>query len=107
MCSAAFYCSFANLYHASLPSHKPAVQLDLVCGYLEDQDVEVSYREPTQIPTDPKKSRQERKGEDPSNRPMHGDRHGVTKRCRLCWLTNRALAYEPKCGGGELWGLSQ
>jgi hypothetical protein len=25
---------------------------------------------------------------------------GVTQRCRLSWLTNRALVYEPKCGGG-------
>jgi hypothetical protein len=24
---------------------------------------------------------------------------GVTKRCRLSWLTNGALEYEPKCGG--------
>jgi len=24
---------------------------------------------------------------------------GVTKRCRLSWLTNGALVYEPKCGG--------
>jgi hypothetical protein len=24
---------------------------------------------------------------------------GVTKRCRLSWLTNSALIYEPKCGG--------
>ncbi len=24
---------------------------------------------------------------------------GVTKRCRLTWLTNSALGYEPKCGG--------
>ncbi len=33
---------------------------------------------------------------------------GVTKRCRLSWLTNSALVYDPKCGGGrELWGLSQ
>ncbi len=24
---------------------------------------------------------------------------GVTKRCRLTWLTNGALVYEPKCGG--------
>jgi hypothetical protein len=24
--------------------------------------------------------------------------HGVTKRCRLSWLTNSALVYEPKCG---------
>jgi hypothetical protein len=23
----------------------------------------------------------------------------VTKRCRLSWLTNSALVYEPKCGG--------
>ncbi len=23
---------------------------------------------------------------------------GVTKRCRLSWLTNCALVYEPKCG---------
>jgi len=31
---------------------------------------------------------------------------GVTKRCRLSWLTNSALIYEPKCGGrGELRGL--
>jgi hypothetical protein len=33
---------------------------------------------------------------------------GVTKRCRLSWLTNSVLVYEPKCGGREeLWGLSQ
>jgi hypothetical protein len=25
---------------------------------------------------------------------------GVTKRCRQSWLTNSALVYEPKCGGG-------
>jgi hypothetical protein len=24
----------------------------------------------------------------------------VTKRCRLSWLTNSVLVYEPKCGGG-------
>jgi hypothetical protein len=24
---------------------------------------------------------------------------GVTKICRLSWLTNSALVYEPKCGG--------
>jgi hypothetical protein len=24
---------------------------------------------------------------------------GVTKRCRLSWLTNSALVYEPKCEG--------
>jgi hypothetical protein len=27
---------------------------------------------------------------------------GVTKRCRLSWLTNSALLYEPKCGGGGI-----
>ncbi len=27
---------------------------------------------------------------------------GATKRCRLCWMTNSALVYEPKCGAG--WG---
>jgi hypothetical protein len=36
---------------------------------------------------------------------------GITKRCRLTWLTNSALAYEFKWGvggwGGELRGLSQ
>ncbi len=33
----------------------------------------------------------------------------VGTRCRLAWLTNSALLYEPKCGGrrGELRGLSQ
>ncbi len=25
---------------------------------------------------------------------------GYTKRCRLSWLTNSDLVYEPKCGGG-------
>ncbi len=30
---------------------------------------------------------------------------GVTKRCRLSWLTNRGLVFEPKCGGGR--GLSE
>ncbi len=29
---------------------------------------------------------------------------GVTKRCLLSWLTNSAVAYETKCGGGELRG---
>ncbi len=24
---------------------------------------------------------------------------GITNRCRLSWLTNSALFYEPKCGG--------
>jgi hypothetical protein len=32
---------------------------------------------------------------------------GVTRRCRLSWLTNSALVFEPKCGGGELRGHSQ
>jgi hypothetical protein len=32
---------------------------------------------------------------------------GITKRCRLSWLTNSALVYEPECGGGEFRGLSQ
>jgi hypothetical protein len=33
---------------------------------------------------------------------------GVTKRCRLSWLTNSGLVYEPKCGGrGELQGFNQ
>ncbi len=27
--------------------------------------------------------------------------HGVTRRCRLSWLTNSALVYESKCGGRE------
>ncbi len=26
---------------------------------------------------------------------------GITKRCRLSWLTNSAVAFEPKCGGRE------
>ncbi len=30
-------------------------------------------------------------------------RQGVTKRCSLSWLTNRALVFEPKCGGGGSW----
>ncbi len=33
---------------------------------------------------------------------------GVTKRCRLSWLTNSVLVYEPKSGGvGGLQGLCQ
>ncbi len=31
---------------------------------------------------------------------VEGYTQGVTKRCRLSWLTNSALVYEPKCGGG-------
>jgi hypothetical protein len=30
---------------------------------------------------------------------LEGVVQGVTKRCRLSWLTNRALVYEPKCVG--------
>ncbi len=30
---------------------------------------------------------------------------GVTKRCRLSWLVNSALVYEPKCGGGGASGV--
>ncbi len=33
-------------------------------------------------------------------------RQGVKKRCRLSWLTNSALVYEPKCGGGGGCGVS-
>jgi hypothetical protein len=37
-----------------------------------------------------------------------GHAQGGTKRCRLFWLTNNNLVYEPKCGGrGELLSLSQ
>ncbi len=33
---------------------------------------------------------------------------GDTKRCRLSWLTNSTIVYEPKCGGGGvLRGFSQ
>ncbi len=31
-------------------------------------------------------------------------KQGVTKRCRLTWLTNSALVQEPKCGGGGVTG---
>jgi hypothetical protein len=31
---------------------------------------------------------------------------GLQMRCRHSWLTNSVLVYEPKCGGGELRGLS-
>jgi hypothetical protein len=31
---------------------------------------------------------------------------GVTKRCRLSWLTDSSLVYKPKCRGGWLRGLS-
>ncbi len=37
-----------------------------------------------------------------------GSSTGVIKRCRLYWLSNSALVYEPANagGGGELRGLS-
>ncbi len=37
-----------------------------------------------------------------------GDGHhlGITKRCRLSWLTNGALVYEPNAGGGVGCGVS-
>jgi hypothetical protein len=31
---------------------------------------------------------------------------GVTKRCRLSWMTNSALVYEPKCRGVEGGGVA-
>jgi hypothetical protein len=34
--------------------------------------------------------------------PCISSQHGVTKRCRLTWLTNSALVYEPELGGR--WG---
>jgi hypothetical protein len=34
-----------------------------------------------------------------STSAKHNDNQGFTKRCRS-WLTNSALLYEPKCGGG-------
>ncbi len=36
-------------------------------------------------------------------------KQGITKRCRLSWLPNSALVYEPKCGerGRDLRDLSQ
>jgi hypothetical protein len=46
-------------------------------------------------------------GDQVSNFPPLFPRQRVTKRCRLSWLTNGALVYEPKCGGGGLPGLSQ
>jgi hypothetical protein len=39
-------------------------------------------------------------GQIPANSVCQGD----TKRFRLSWLTNSALVYEPKCGGGgDCW----
>jgi hypothetical protein len=31
---------------------------------------------------------------------------GITKICRLSWLTNSALVYEPKCGSGGGGGVA-
>jgi hypothetical protein len=39
--------------------------------------------------------------------PFYQVSQGVTKKCRLSWLTSSALIYEPKCGGGGLRGLRQ
>jgi hypothetical protein len=45
------------------------------------------------------------------NSTQNSGKQGVTKRCRLSWLTNSALVYEPKCvrkgGGGVEGSLSQ
>ncbi len=40
-----------------------------------------------------------RTGSGPNRVPLDRIRQGVTKRCRLSWLTNSAVVYEPKCGG--------
>jgi hypothetical protein len=40
------------------------------------------------------------------NQIIECDNKWVTMRCRLSWLTNGALVYEPKCRGGG-GGLSQ
>jgi hypothetical protein len=38
----------------------------------------------------------------------YGVHKGVTKKCRLSWLTNSAVVYEPKCWGrGGVAGFSQ
>jgi hypothetical protein len=34
----------------------------------------------------------------PTNATLRGLVSGVTKRCRLCWLTNGALEWKPNCG---------
>ncbi len=39
--------------------------------------------------------------------PFRYFRQGVTKRCRLSWLTNSAHVSEPKCGGRGDAGLRQ
>ncbi len=44
------------------------------------------------------------------HRDKYNGDQGVIERCRLSWLTNSALVYEPKCGGmgwGGLGGLWQ
>jgi hypothetical protein len=42
-----------------------------------------------------------------SVRSVRHTSQGVTKRCRLSWLTNSAVVYEPKSGvgGGGVQGL--
>jgi hypothetical protein len=40
-------------------------------------------------------------------RALLGVTQGVTKRCRLLWLTNFVLVYEPIWGGGGGGGLGQ
>ncbi len=35
----------------------------------------------------------------PPSPPNQAILRGLSKRCLLSWLTNRALVYEPKCGG--------
>ncbi len=42
----------------------------------------------------------------PESGPHTHTKQGVTKRCRLSWLTNSALVYEPKCGGRGSCGVS-
>jgi hypothetical protein len=37
---------------------------------------------------------------------MYGMDQGVTKRCRLFWLTNSTLVYEPNAGEGGDCGVS-
>ncbi len=36
----------------------------------------------------------------PPAKKIYIETMGVTKTCRLSWLTNSTLVYEPKCGGG-------
>ncbi len=45
------------------------------------------------------------KGDDKGEYTLSG-KQGITKRCRLSWLTNSALVYEPKCGERGSCGVS-